>query len=125
MDPPRGIAQGAGIVGFDCSGLTRYAFAQAGIPLPRTAEQQWSAPGLRIATFAALQPGDLVFFATNPASPATIHHVAIALGHDSMIEAPRTGDVVRVTQSISANPYWAHEFAGGLRVAATTTGWVP
>jgi cell wall-associated NlpC family hydrolase len=88
--PTRGIAQGAGIVGFDCSGLTRYAFAHAGIPLPRTAEQQWSAPGLRIATFAALQPGDLVFFATNPASRATIHHVAIALGHDSMIEAPRT-----------------------------------
>lgn len=85
--PTRGIAQGAGTIGFDCSGLTHYAFAQAGILLPRTADQQWFAPGLRIATFAALQPGDLVFFATNPANPATIHHVAIALGHDSMIEA--------------------------------------
>ncbi len=120
--PTRGIAQGAGTVGFDCSGLTRYAFAQAGIPLPRTAEQQWSAPGLRIATFAALQPGDLLFFATNPANPATIHHVAIALGHDSMIEAPRTGDVVRITQGISTNPYWAPEFAGALRVVAAASG---
>lgn len=119
--PTRGIAQGAGTVGFDCSGLTRYAYAQAGILLPRTADQQWSAPGLRIATFATLQPGDLIFFATNPANPATIHHVAIALGHDSMIEAPRTGDVVRITQGISTNSYWAPQFTGGLRIAAAPT----
>ena len=34
-----------------------------------------------------------------------------------MIEAPRTGDVVRITQGISTNPYWAPQFTGGLRVA--------
>ena len=35
-----------------------------------------------------------------------------------MIEAPRTGDVVRITQGISTNPYWAPQFTGGLRVVA-------
>lgn len=116
--PSRGIAQGAGTIGFDCSGLTRYAWAQAGIALPRTAEQQWYAAGTRVPAFAALQPGDLVFFANDPSNPATIHHVAIALGNDSMLEAPRTGDVVRVTTGISTNAYWAPQFAGGLRLNA-------
>jgi len=117
--PSEGFGMGAGTVGFDCSGLTRYAWAQAGILLPRTSREQWYAPGTRITTLAALQPGDLVFFATNTANPATIHHVAIALGNDAMLEAPQTGDVVKVLTGISTNPFWAPRFIGGLRLTTS------
>ena len=116
--PSQGFGMGAGTVGFDCSGLTRYAWAQAGILLPRTSREQWYAPGTRITSLAALQPGDLVFFATNTSNPATIHHVALALGNDAMLEAPQTGDVVKVLTGISTNPFWAPRFIGGLRLSA-------
>jgi cell wall-associated NlpC family hydrolase len=114
--PTEGFAQGAGTVGFDCSGLTLYAYAQVGITLPRTTGEQWLVPGVRLESFAELQPGDLVFFATDTGDPATIHHVAISLGDDAMLEAPRTGDVVRITRGISENAYWAPQFIGGLRI---------
>lgn len=114
--PTYGTGTGAGTVGFDCSGLTRYAWAQAGILLPRTSRDQWNAPGLRITTMAQLQPGDLVFFASNPNDPTTVFHVALALGGDAIIEAPQTGDVVKVVQALSGNSYWAPEFIGGLRL---------
>ncbi|WP_158581719.1 C40 family peptidase [Actinomadura spongiicola] len=45
-----------------------------------------------------LQPGDLLFFATNPTNPATIHHVGIYHGQGRMIHAPHTGDVVRTPE---------------------------
>ena len=44
-----------------------------------------------------LEPGDLVFWATNPADPATIYHVAIALGGGRTVQATRTGQDVQVT----------------------------
>jgi cell wall-associated NlpC family hydrolase len=46
---------------------------------------------------ADLQRGDLVFWATDTSSPATIHHVAIYLGGSQILEAPESGSVVRVT----------------------------
>ncbi|MGW2863372.1 C40 family peptidase [Streptomyces sp. NPDC001205] len=116
--PTRGVccspggSSGAGIIGFDCSGLTTYAFAQAGVSLPRTASAQ-AAVGRRIPASAgveALQPGDLVFFAYNPASDATIHHVGIYLGGGQMVNAPRPGTVVRSEQ------VWQSGFAGGARL---------
>ena len=114
--PTEGFGPGAGTVGFDCSGLTVHAFASIGVTLPRTSRQQWEAPGQRIGTLAELRPGDLIFFATDPADPATIHHVAISVGGDAMVEAPRTGDVVRLSEGVSQNSYWALQFIGGLRV---------
>jgi hypothetical protein len=116
--PTRGIDHGAGTVGFDCSGLTRYAWKKAGILLPRTSAAQWHAAGLRLSSFAELQPGDLVFFAHDPPDPATIHHVALWLGDDAMLEAPRTGEVVKITKLVQANAYWAPKFIGGLRPGA-------
>ncbi|MFD0367646.1 C40 family peptidase [Streptomyces sp. NPDC127114] len=103
---------GTQIVGFDCSGLTLYAYAQAGIHLPRTAAQQAGA-GNRIPATAgvgALKPGDLVFFAYDPTSDSTIHHVGIYLGNNQMINAPRPGTLVRT------EPLWDHGFAGGTRL---------
>ncbi|MFD7860036.1 NlpC/P60 family protein [Streptomyces microflavus] len=81
---------GVGIVGFDCSGLTLYAYAKAGITLPRTAAQQYAAaepvkPG-------QMRPGDLVFYGT---SAASIHHVGIYVGNGYILNAPKPGTEVR------------------------------
>jgi peptidoglycan DL-endopeptidase CwlO len=80
---------------YDCSGLTQWAYAQGGVTLPRTSREQWFSgthPSLD-----QLLPGDLLFWATNPVDPSSIHHVAIYLGGGYMIEAPHTGAVVHVT----------------------------
>ena len=79
---------------FDCSGLTQWAYAHAGIALPRVAADQWNA-GPHV-TLAELEPGDLLFWATDLSNPATIHHVALYLGGGMMLAAPHTGDVVKV-----------------------------
>jgi cell wall-associated NlpC family hydrolase len=84
-----------GVVGFDCSGLTRYAYAQAGIDIPRNSRAQYAS--LPKVSRSALQAGDLVFWATDTDDPTTIHHVAIWLGGDRMLEAPQSGSTVRVT----------------------------
>ncbi|MFG3001894.1 NlpC/P60 family protein [Streptomyces sp. NPDC048340] len=83
-------SSGVNIVGFDCSGLVVYAYAQIGIKLPRTAAEQYSAsePIKR----EEIRPGDLVFYGS---SPAGIHHVGIYVGGGYMIEAPRPGTDVR------------------------------
>ena len=92
--PTGGFAQGADTVGFDCSGLTLFAWAHAGVTLGHYTGSQWTA-GRHVAQ-SDLQPGDLVFFATDTADPATIHHVSLYIGGGDMISAPHTGDVVRV-----------------------------
>jgi cell wall-associated NlpC family hydrolase len=84
-----------GIVGFDCSGLTQYAYAEAGISIPRNSRLQYSA--LPKVSSADLRPGDLVFWATDTSDPGTIHHVAIWLGGDSILEAPESGSVVKTS----------------------------
>jgi peptidoglycan DL-endopeptidase CwlO len=79
---------------FDCSGLTQWAYAHAGIQLPRVAADQWNAgPHVELAD---LLPGDLLFWATDLSNPATIHHVALYIGGGMMIAAPHTGDVVKI-----------------------------
>jgi cell wall-associated NlpC family hydrolase len=93
--PSVGWGIDAGVVGFDCSGLTRYAYAQAGITIPRQSTQQYLA--LPKVSRANLQPGDLVFYAFNTSAPSTIHHVAMYLGGNQMIEAPESGERVHVT----------------------------
>jgi cell wall-associated NlpC family hydrolase len=110
--PSYGTAQGAGTKGFDCSGLTQYAWAKAGIQLPRVAAAQYTA-GPHIPR-TQLRPGDLLFFATNTHNPATIHHVGLYYGHGQMIHAPQTGDVVRISQ-FTGNPYREHQYIGATR----------
>jgi peptidoglycan DL-endopeptidase CwlO len=77
----------AGPSAFDCSGLTMWAWAQAGVSLPHSSSMQYSS-GTRVSA-SSLQPGDLVFYG----SP--IHHVALYVGGGQVIHAPQTGDVVR------------------------------
>ncbi|MFC8277799.1 NlpC/P60 family protein [Streptomyces sp. NPDC057271] len=82
---------GESIRGFDCSGLVVYAYAKAGITLPRTAAQQYAAS--QHINPADLQPGDLVFYGN---SAASIHHVGIYIGRGQMLNAPRPGTDVRI-----------------------------
>ncbi|MGW2665947.1 C40 family peptidase [Nocardia tengchongensis] len=76
--------------GWDCSGLTKAAYARAEIILPRTAADQYHA-GPPI-TESALRPGDLVFYG----SDADIHHVGLYLGAGKIVNAPTFGVPVRV-----------------------------
>ena len=74
---------------FDCSGLSKWAWAKAGVSLPHYSRAQYN-EGRRVSR-GELQPGDLVFFG-NP-----IHHLGIYVGNGRMIHAPQTGDVVKVS----------------------------
>jgi peptidoglycan DL-endopeptidase RipA len=99
--PTYGVAQGANILGFDCSGLTLFAYAHAGIALDHYTGSQWLS-GPHIAQ-SDLRPGDLVFFATNTGDPSTIHHVGLYIGGGQMIEAPQTGLVIRVASAFRSD----------------------
>lgn len=78
---------------FDCSGLTKAAYESVGITLPRVANDQYNAgPHPRREE---LLPGDLVFFSKDPTNSRAIHHVGIYVGGGYMIDAPRTGAVIR------------------------------
>jgi len=96
--------------GFDCSGLVQWAYAKAGIRIPRVTDQQILAPNGTPVSRKDLLPGDLVFFRD---SSGYVHHVGISIGGDKFINAPHTGDVVRINSL--KEPYFAHEFAGGRR----------
>ena len=86
---------GSGPDSWDCSGLTQWAYRQAGVGLPRTAAEQYASVATKIA-LDQLRPGDLLFWATDTSDPATIHHVAIYLGGGLMLAAPHTGTVVQI-----------------------------
>ena len=73
---------------FDCSGLVKWAYAQAGIPLHRTTFEQIN-DGMPVAR-SQVRPGDLVFPHTG--------HVQMAIGHDLVIEAPQPGSRVQISR---------------------------
>ena len=82
---------GAAPSGFDCSGLVTYVYGQFGVALPHAATYQ-----ARLGDpvpLDRLQPADLVFFG----GPTRYHHVGIYVGGGLFIEAPHTGDVVKVS----------------------------
>jgi cell wall-associated NlpC family hydrolase len=82
---------GTGNGGFDCSGLAQAAYRQAGITLPRVAQDQFDA-GPPVPGSATVQPGDLLFFGSGPTG---VDHVGIYVGAGEMIDAPHTGALVR------------------------------
>ncbi|MAS03735.1 MULTISPECIES: NlpC/P60 family peptidoglycan endopeptidase RipB [Mycolicibacterium] len=88
--PSRGVDQGAGTVGFDCSGLTRFAFAGVGVLLPRWSGDQYDA-GRKVPPSQAKR-GDLLFW-----GPGGSQHEAIYLGGGQMIEAQQTGVPIKVS----------------------------
>ena len=93
--------------GFDCSGFTSYAFAAAGISLPRTAGAQYAA-STKISQSEA-QPGDLVFFNQT----GSIDHVGIYLGNNQFIGSQSSKGVSVATIS---QAYWAQYLVGFGRI---------
>ena len=83
-------------VGFDCSGLALYAWAQVGVYLPHYSVYQYTGQSNKISR-GNLQPGDLVFFANNTSDPSSIHHVAIWIGNNQIVEAPNSGSYVKIS----------------------------
>jgi peptidoglycan DL-endopeptidase RipA len=108
--PGWGWGPDEGVWGFDCSGLTQYAYAQAGISIPRNSRAQYAA--LPKVGSAGLRAGDLVFWATVPSNPTTIHHVGIYLGDGMVLHAPQSNDVVKIS------PMWWGGYAGAVRPSA-------
>ena len=92
-DPPSllvCINQGAGTVGFDCSGLMLYMFAGIGIKLDHYTGSQYNA-GRKVPS-SQMRRGDMIFYGPNASQ-----HVAMYLGGGQMLEAPYTGSVVKVS----------------------------
>ena len=95
--------------GFDCSGLVQWAYAKAGIQIPRVTDAQFSASSGTPVDRGDLRPGDLVFFG----EPGNIYHVGISMGGDKFLHAPKTGDVVKVASLKES--YFSSNYAGGRR----------
>jgi peptidoglycan DL-endopeptidase CwlO len=110
---------GDGPTVFDCSGLVQWSMRQAGIAMPRVAaDQALTGPSVPVAD---LQPGDLLFYHTDPTAPDYISHVAIYLGDGLMVQAPEPGEDVQVVPAD-----FGAGFAGAVqvypRVAAALAG---
>jgi cell wall-associated NlpC family hydrolase len=89
---------GSGPYVFDCSGLVQWSLRQAGIVMPRVAvDQAQTGPLIPVS---ALQPGDLLFYHTDPTAPTYISHVAIYLGDDKMLQAPQPGMDVQIVPAV-------------------------
>jgi hypothetical protein len=81
---------GNGPSSYDCSGLVVASYRAAGIALPRTAQEQHDVTQV---VLGAGEPGDLVFFG---AGSDEVSHVGIEIGDQLMIDAPETGELVRI-----------------------------
>ncbi|HVX21096.1 MAG TPA: C40 family peptidase, partial [Acidimicrobiales bacterium] len=97
--------------GFDCSGLTQWAWAQAGVSIPRTAAAQYSA--IPHVSLTALQPGDLLFY-KNLDTDGIIDHVVMYVGSgpygsNTIIQAPSTG------RTVSYSPMYYTDLIGAGR----------
>jgi cell wall-associated NlpC family hydrolase len=110
--PTRGSpAHGTSHLGWDCSGLTKYAVYQATngrVNLTHLAADQYHDHRLRHVGYDQLQPGDLVFFHPD------LSHVGIYTGNGQMIHAPRTGRNVEPVAITTG--YYHDNFVGAARV---------
>jgi peptidoglycan DL-endopeptidase RipA len=99
--PGRGVCAGDGafndcnVIGFDCSGLSMYAWAPY-MSMPHYAASQFSVAGRMHPSSSQFQPGDLLFWSSD-GSQGGIHHVAIYIGNGNVVQAPESGDVVKIT----------------------------
>jgi cell wall-associated NlpC family hydrolase len=100
---PNGAENDCNIIGFDCSGLTSYAWAQVGINVPSLSVYQYTL-GQHISTDNLL-PGDFLFYANDTSDPSTIHHVSMYMGNGQMIEAPYSGAFVQIVPVTFGNGY--------------------
>jgi len=106
---------------FDCSGLVQWSLRQAGVVMPRVAaDQARTGPLLSLSD---LEPGDLLFYHTDPTAPDYISHVAIYIGNGKMLQAPEPGMNVQIVKAdfgagfagaIAIYPKVAAEVAGSI-----------
>jgi cell wall-associated NlpC family hydrolase len=96
------------ITGFDCSGFAMYVYAQLGIHLTHYTGAQWY-EGARVAP-SMLQPGDLVFFEPSGNGP---QHEGIYIGGGRFIQAPHTGDVVKISSLMDGG--YLFSYVGAVR----------
>jgi len=101
--------------GFDCSGLMQWAYHQAGVNLPRVADEQFNV-GTPV-TIGNLREGDLVFFRIGGGD---VDHVGMYVGNNQFLEAPRTGEDVQYANL--NDPYWKSQFAGARRIVPLDPG---
>ena len=87
--------------GFDCSGLAMWAWGQAGVSLPHSAEDQYLS--IEHIPFSDLQPGDLVFYA----SGGYVYHVVMYIGDGKVVQAEQTGTLIQITTM------WPGAYAAG------------
>jgi cell wall-associated NlpC family hydrolase len=80
------VSGGSGPNSYDCSGLTQWAYAQAGVSISRTTYTQQN-DGTKIGR-SQLKPGDLVFF-------NNLAHVGLYAGNNTVLHSPKPGAVVR------------------------------
>lgn len=76
--------------GFDCSGLVQFSYSRAGVVVPRTTSQLWSAS--RTVSNEELRAGDLLFFNVE----GKMSHVGLYLGKNRFVHAPQSGRTVSV-----------------------------
>jgi cell wall-associated NlpC family hydrolase len=89
--------------GFDCSGLTLYAYQAAGVSIPRMArEQQRAAQPVK----ANPRPGDMVFFETKPG----VYHVGLMVDQDRFVHASTSRQQVKIDRL--KTPYWTARYLG-------------
>jgi cell wall-associated NlpC family hydrolase len=96
--PTRGTGLKANVVGFDASGLIQYAYAGAGLKMPRTSGEQCNV-GRKVALSQA-RPGDLLCY-----GPGGTQSVAMYLGNGQMIEATEPGVTVSAARTSGMVPY--------------------
>ncbi len=92
-------------VGFDCSGLVMWAYAQVGVSLPHSSYAMWNY-GVPVSE-DQLEPGDIVFF-------DGLGHVGLYIGSGEFVEAPHTGDVVKISSLTSG--WYAATYVGARRI---------
>jgi peptidoglycan DL-endopeptidase CwlO len=96
---------GAAPGGFDCSGLVMWAYAQVGVSLPHSSYAMWNY-GVPVSE-DQLAPGDIVFF-------DGLGHVGLYIGNGEFVEAPHTGDVVKISSLYSG--WYAETYVGARRI---------
>lgn len=104
--------------GFDCSGLIYYVYNKLlNQKLPRTADEMYSSTEYQRVSKYTLKPGDLIFFAIKTRNSAD--HVGVYLGKGKFIEAPRTGEHIRISDF--AKDYWQLHYLGARRILTAST----
>ncbi len=95
------------IRGYDCSGLALYAWAGEGVYMAHYSQAQYNEGSVH-PSIDTLMPGDLVFFSSN-GQQSGIHHVAIYIGNDQVVQAPQSGDLVKISN------LWRNGYFGATR----------